>query len=59
MGRELYADIIQSLGRWLREYIQYGPGDRPRARGSEERVGGWMQDVSLELRVAWSKLWDE
>ena len=36
---------------WLRVLIDYGPAAHPRAQGAVERVGGWLQEVLLELQV--------
>lgn len=57
--RELTADVIQALHRWLRAKIQYGPGDHPCAQGYVERLDGWMKYFLSELLAAWLKRWDE
>lgn len=44
-GRELTADVFQSLCRSLGAKIQYGPADHLRAQGFVVRLRGWMQDV--------------
>ena len=58
-GGEFDARCIQHLCRWLRADICYGPADHPRAQGSVERLGGWIQDALSELCESWPERWDE
>ena len=57
-GSEFKAEAVSHLCRWLKVPIDYGPTDHPRAQGTVERLGGWLQGVLAELCSKWSSRWD-
>ena len=58
-GSENTAEVMQNLCRWLKVSLDYGPTTHPRAQGSVERLGGWLQEALSELCVNWPERWDE
>lgn len=57
--RELTADAIYLLCRWLKARNQYEPAGHPRAQGSDDKFDGSIQDVLSELYAAWPRRWEE
>ena len=58
-GSEFTAEVIRHLCKWLNVTIAYGPADHPRARGTVERLVGWLHETLGELCKTWPRRWDE
>jgi len=59
MGSENIAQVMQHLCTWLKVSLDYGPVNHPRAQGTVERMGGWLQEALSLLCKAWPKRWDD
>lgn len=58
-GGEFIAEVMKHLCRWLKVSLDYGPANHPRAQGTVERMGGWLQEMLTQLCAAWPRRWDE
>lgn len=58
-GIEFTAEVVSHLRHWLKIPLDYGPVDYPRAQGTVENLGGWIQGVLSKLWNHWPLRWDE
>ena len=59
-GGEFTAEIMRHLRRrWLKLKLDFGPANHPRAQGTVERLGGWLQEIITELCISWPNKWDD